>query len=166
MFAHMLIHRPSHDFTNHTSNSSNPHRKMHIHETHVLIYTIILIASLLVLLMMLWHISTAHLIDNYNMPQEWYAEFINEQFPGWRIGLWVLLFFMVRILKARSGMRLDIRRRRDEMAESECADNTQLHPRASLPRLLRRSYIPSRSKPSNFQRWACDIDSSPDRRCH
>jgi len=68
---------------------------MYTHETHILLYTIILITSLLVLLMMLWHISTAHLIDNYNMPQEWYAEFIKAQFPGWRIGLWGLLFFMV-----------------------------------------------------------------------
>ncbi|KAF2795218.1 hypothetical protein K505DRAFT_15616 [Melanomma pulvis-pyrius CBS 109.77] len=63
--------------------------------THILLYTLILITSLLVLLMMLWHISTAHLIDDYDMPQEWYEDFLAAQFPGWRIGIWALLFFMI-----------------------------------------------------------------------
>lgn len=70
---------------------------------HILIYTTILTASLLVLLMMLWHISTAHLIDNYSMPEEWYREFIAAQFPGWRIWLWALLFFMVRDFRKSEG---------------------------------------------------------------
>ena len=73
-------------------------------EHSILFYTLILIASFLAALMMLWHISTAHLVDDYHMPHEWYVEFISTQFPNWRIALWVGLFITVRCsLNGESG---------------------------------------------------------------
>lgn len=62
---------------------------------HVLAYSLTIITSLLLLLMLLWHISTAHLIDDYAMPEDWEDEFLREQFAGGKGALWGILFLLV-----------------------------------------------------------------------
>lgn len=64
-------------------------------ETHILAYSLTIIASLLVLLMLLWHVSTTHLIDDYGMPKEWEKDFLKKQFAGGKGALWGILFAAV-----------------------------------------------------------------------
>jgi hypothetical protein len=64
---------------------------------HILIYSLTIIASLLVLLMLLWHISTTHLIDDYGMPADWEEDFLEKQFAGGKGALWGILFVVVRL---------------------------------------------------------------------
>jgi len=45
--------------------------------------------------MLLWHISTTHLIDDYGMPEDWEEDFVNKQFAGGKGALWGLLFVVV-----------------------------------------------------------------------
>jgi hypothetical protein len=45
--------------------------------------------------MLLWHISTTHLIDGYGMPEDWEEDFVNKQFTGAKGALWGLLFVVV-----------------------------------------------------------------------
>ncbi|KAF2711851.1 hypothetical protein K504DRAFT_489640 [Pleomassaria siparia CBS 279.74] len=74
---------------------------------HCFLYGLIFITSFLATLMMLWHISTAHLIDNYDMPPEWSRTFIKAQFPVWRIAMWVALFSIVPLNIIHALLALD-----------------------------------------------------------
>jgi hypothetical protein len=38
--------------------------------------------------MLLWHISTITLVENYMMPEWWVAQFLAEHANGWRVGVW------------------------------------------------------------------------------
>ncbi|KAF2677313.1 hypothetical protein K458DRAFT_396013 [Lentithecium fluviatile CBS 122367] len=66
-------------------------------ERHILTYSLTIIASFLVLLMVVWHISTTHLIDDYGMPEDWEQEFFKKQFAGGKATLWGMLFAVVLI---------------------------------------------------------------------
>jgi hypothetical protein len=64
-------------------------------DTCILTYCLTIITSFLVLLMLLWHLSAAHLVDSYGMPDEWAEDFLEKQFAGWRGALWGLVFAAV-----------------------------------------------------------------------
>ncbi|KAF1352766.1 hypothetical protein EJ07DRAFT_158998 [Lizonia empirigonia] len=57
----------------------------------------ILIAALLLMLMLLWHISTITLVENYMMPEWWVKAFLAEHANGWRVGVWVLVGVLVSV---------------------------------------------------------------------
>lgn len=63
--------------------------RIRILKTQVHIATLELIAALLLLLVLLWHISTVSLVENHMMPDWWVKTFVHEHVDGWRIGVWV-----------------------------------------------------------------------------
>lgn len=65
------------------STASNRLIKAYIH-----IHTLQFIAALLLTLMLLWHISTITLVENYQMPEWWVRDFLAEHANGWRVGVW------------------------------------------------------------------------------
>ncbi len=66
-------------------------------ETHILTSTLTLIASLLATLMLLWHLSTTHLIESHGMPEAWAQAFLKMQFSGLKGVLWWCSFVVVRL---------------------------------------------------------------------
>lgn len=70
-----------------------PHH--HLAKAHIHIYTVQLIISLLLTLMLLWHISTITLVENYQMPDWWVREFLAEHAKGWRVGVWGVVVVFV-----------------------------------------------------------------------
>jgi hypothetical protein len=68
-------------------------------------HTLTLIFSLLLTLMLLWHISTITLIENYDMPKWWEKVFLDEHTKGWKIGIWVGVGLLVSLLDG-SGRRV------------------------------------------------------------
>ncbi|KAF3003197.1 pre-mRNA-splicing factor 8 [Curvularia kusanoi] len=54
-----------------------------------------LIAALLLTLMLLWHISTVSLVENYMMPAWWVEEFLATHANGWRVGVWTIVGALV-----------------------------------------------------------------------
>ncbi|KAJ4984739.1 hypothetical protein SVAN01_09776 [Stagonosporopsis vannaccii] len=67
---------------------SRPIPHPHLVHTHIHIHTLQLIAALLLTLMLLWHISTITLVENYEMPEWWVRDFLAEHAKGWRLGVW------------------------------------------------------------------------------
>lgn len=65
------------------------------------------IAALLLTLMLLWHISTVTLVEQYYMPQWWHDEFMSELKKGWRIAMWTMVLFMVPLDCAHTLLCLD-----------------------------------------------------------
>lgn len=55
------------------------------------------IVALLLTLMLVWHISTVTLVEHYEMPIWWHDDFMAELKKGWRIAMWVVVFFMVPV---------------------------------------------------------------------
>ena len=64
-------------------------------ERYILIYSLILIASLIASLMLMWHISSTHLVNDYGMPDDWAREFLDMQFGGVKGAVWAFLFILV-----------------------------------------------------------------------
>lgn len=54
-----------------------------------------LITALLLTLMLLWHISTVSLVENYMMPAWWVEEFLATHANGWRVGVWTIVSALV-----------------------------------------------------------------------
>lgn len=77
-----------------------PHHHHHrlLIQTHIHIATLQLIAALLLTLMLLWHISTVTLVENYQMPEWWVHDFLAEHASGWRVGVWAAACVFVRSL--------------------------------------------------------------------
>ncbi|KZM27779.1 hypothetical protein ST47_g1074 [Ascochyta rabiei] len=76
------------------SSSSSSSSFFPLHPRHILtiaihLATLQLIAALLLTLMLLWHISTTTLVENYRMPQWWVDLFLAEHASAWRVGVWV-----------------------------------------------------------------------------
>lgn len=65
--------------------------------TNIYISTLTLITALLLTLMLLWHISTITLVENYMMPEWWVKRFLAEHANGWRVGVWVLVGALVSV---------------------------------------------------------------------
>ncbi|KAF2872868.1 hypothetical protein BDV95DRAFT_666975 [Massariosphaeria phaeospora] len=76
-------------------------------ETHILTHTLTLIASVLALPFLCWHISSAHLIDNYGMPVEWEEKFLRAQFQRWRVAIWVGMFGVIPLNCVHSLLAID-----------------------------------------------------------
>lgn len=76
--------RPSHTTARHRIFTANVH-----------ISAATLIAAPLLMLMLLWHISTITLVENYMMPEWWVKAFLAEHANGWRVGVWVLVGVLV-----------------------------------------------------------------------
>ncbi|UPX11888.1 pre-mRNA-splicing factor 8 [Ascochyta rabiei] len=77
-----------------SSSSSSSSSFFPLHPRHILtiaihLATLQLIAALLLTLMLLWHISTTTLVENYRMPQWWVDLFLAEHASAWRVGVWV-----------------------------------------------------------------------------
>lgn len=64
---------------------------------NIYISTLQLIAALLLTLMLLWHISTVTLVENYQMPPWWVKLFMAELASGWRVGVWAVVVVLVPI---------------------------------------------------------------------
>lgn len=61
----------------------------------ILTLSIQLIAALLTSFMLIWHVSTVHLLWNHSMPEDWKEEFKRQEFGGKRGALWgVVLAFV------------------------------------------------------------------------
>lgn len=74
-----------------------PTSRQHIITVHIHVATLTLIAALLLALMLLWHISTITLVENYYMPQWWVKAFLAEHANGWRVAVWVLVGVLVSL---------------------------------------------------------------------
>ncbi|KAF9690645.1 hypothetical protein EKO04_011284 [Ascochyta lentis] len=61
----------------------------HFLTSSIHIATLQILASLLLTLMLLWHISTTTLVENYQMPRWWVDDFLAELASAWRVGVWV-----------------------------------------------------------------------------
>ena len=58
-------------------------------------YSIHVITALITLPTLIWHISSTHIHDDYDMPDDWTEEFNKVQFTGGRGLLWAFLFVLV-----------------------------------------------------------------------
>lgn len=65
-------------------------------EMYVTIHILTLIAALLLLLMLMWHLSAAHLLEDYGMPKSWTEPFLEKHFGGGQGALWSLALIIVR----------------------------------------------------------------------
>jgi hypothetical protein len=66
-------------------------------DTIITSHILLVVTSLLLLLALLWHMSTSQLIDTYDMPEEWTEDFLGRQFRGARGVLWGFMFVLVRM---------------------------------------------------------------------
>jgi hypothetical protein len=64
---------------------------------NIYIHTLLLIASSLLALMLLWHLSTITLIADYDMPTWWERAFRDEVARGWKVGVWVCVGVLVSV---------------------------------------------------------------------
>ena len=71
--------------------SSHPTPRHRILTVNIHICTLQLIAALLLTLMLLWHISTITLVENYKMPAWWVKCFLAKHANGWRVGVWTVV---------------------------------------------------------------------------
>ncbi|KAF1931091.1 uncharacterized protein M421DRAFT_339437 [Didymella exigua CBS 183.55] len=62
---------------------------------HIHIATLTFIAALLLTLMLLWHVGTVALVQDYEMPGWWARGFVREMKRGWRTAVWVGVLGMV-----------------------------------------------------------------------
>lgn len=60
----------------------------HLLATNIHISTLQFIAALLLTLMLLWHISTVSLVENYQMPLLWVQKFLAEHANEWKVFVW------------------------------------------------------------------------------
>ena len=68
-------------------------------------YTFMVITALLLLMLLTWHFSTVQqLVEQFNMPPEWRAEFKRQQLGGLRLGFWVVVFVCVSWMGLREVM--------------------------------------------------------------
>ncbi|KAK7190679.1 hypothetical protein PSPO01_03654 [Paraphaeosphaeria sporulosa] len=65
-------------------------------ETHITAYSVHLIVAFIALPALIWHISSAHIHDDYGMPDDWISTFDKTHFTGGRGFLWAFLFVVVR----------------------------------------------------------------------
>jgi hypothetical protein len=74
---------------------------------NIYISTLQFIAALLLLLMLLWHISTVSLVKKYYMPEWCVADFMAELQKEWRTAVWVVVLTLVPIDCAHALLCLD-----------------------------------------------------------
>jgi hypothetical protein len=74
---------------------------------NIYISTFQFLAALLLTLMLLWHISTVTLVENYGMPDWWEEDFLAELSRGWRTGVWAVVLFVVPVDCVYALLRLD-----------------------------------------------------------
>jgi hypothetical protein len=60
----------------------------HILITNIYISSLQFISALLLTLMLLWHISTVSLVENYQMPPLWVQKFLAEHANEWKVFVW------------------------------------------------------------------------------
>lgn len=63
--------------------------------THIAIYTVKANVSLLLLMLLIWHISTTQLVEKFDMPHVWESDFKRQQLDGVKIWMWVVALVMV-----------------------------------------------------------------------
>jgi hypothetical protein len=64
-------------------------------ELYITCYSVHLIVAFITLPALIWHISSAHIHDDYGMPDDWIETFDHTHFTGGRGFLWGLLFTVV-----------------------------------------------------------------------
>ncbi|KAJ4368557.1 pre-mRNA-splicing factor 8 [Didymella sp. IMI 355093] len=74
---------------------------------NIYISTFQFLAALLLTLMLLWHISTVTLVEDYGMPDWWREDFLAELSKGWCTGVWAMVLFVVPVDCAYALLRLD-----------------------------------------------------------
>lgn len=93
--------------------SSSSHRTSHatprerVLTANIYISTLQLITALLLTLMLLWHISTVTLIENYRMPPWWVKLFVAELPTGWRVAVWAVVMILVPLDSLHALLCLD-----------------------------------------------------------
>lgn len=75
--------------------STTPLRAHTILAATIHITSLQFIAALLLTLMLLWHISTVSLVENYQMPAWWVRAFLAKHASGWRMGVWTVVGVLV-----------------------------------------------------------------------
>ena len=86
----------------HSTNSTARSVSIHTHgvrraalKTNITIYTLIIVAILLLLMVLIWHTSTTHLVEKFDMPHVWEADFVRQQLGGLKFEVWVVVFVSV-----------------------------------------------------------------------
>ena len=72
--------------------SRNHHRRA---MAFITAYTLLAISALLVLLLLIWHISTTHLVEKFDMPHIWEADFMRQQLKREKGVVWGWIFVVV-----------------------------------------------------------------------
>ncbi|CAO2649699.1 Nn.00g009910.m01.CDS01 [Neocucurbitaria sp. VM-36] len=65
--------------------------------TYITIYTLQIITTLLLLMVLIWHTSTTRLVEKFDMPHIWEEDFVRQQLGGLKFEVWVLVFVAVPI---------------------------------------------------------------------
>lgn len=63
---------------------------------YVTTYTLTVITTLIFFMLLIWHTSTTHLVDKFDMPYVWKADFLSQQMGGLKMWVWVIVFIFVR----------------------------------------------------------------------
>lgn len=86
--------------------------RAHLLKTNIHISTLQLITALLLTLMLLWHISTVSLVENYLLPAPWVQQFLAEHASEWKVFVWGATSALVSAqggASAREGGRVSAR---------------------------------------------------------
>lgn len=63
---------------------------LHLHTVHI-------IATLTLVMLLIWHISTTYLVERFGMPDVWKRLFKRSVMGEWRVGIWGGVFAVVSI---------------------------------------------------------------------
>ena len=67
-------------------------------------HALAIIVSLNLLMLLTWHFSTLHIVEKFDVPFVWEAEFVEQQLNGGNIALWSMVFVLVSLWN-ESGFR-------------------------------------------------------------
>lgn len=71
----------------------NDHRCLRVHTT---IYTLAVATTPVLLMLLIWHTSTIHVVEKFDMPHIWEVDFVKQQLTGMKRELWIIVFILVR----------------------------------------------------------------------
>lgn len=74
----------------HSPNDLPPSRstRRSLLKTYISVYTLITITSLTLIMLLIWHTSTTHLVEKFDMPGVWESEFVRLQLGGVKGWVW------------------------------------------------------------------------------
>lgn len=64
-------------------------------KTYTTLYTLLATALPITLLLLIWHISTTYLVENFDMPYIWAEDFVKAQLEGGGWAVWGLVLGLV-----------------------------------------------------------------------